>query len=165
MVKNCLLPVTVYGLRLPRLSPDERAGPAPARVVEEVGEEAESPPAAGQALVERPVDEHRAAEDEVAGDVAPEAAVEAVVAAVAHHEVVAFGDVEGLAVQSLARRADGVGAVEDVVRPLADGRGVLEPERRVVQRVRLREARAGVDADAAALGERLAVDEEAAPLV
>src|ERR1043166_10179328 len=73
---------------------DERARAPPARVAEEVEEEAERALGARRTLVVRPVDEHRAPDDRLARDVAPEAAVEAVVAVVAHGEVVAFGDEE-----------------------------------------------------------------------
>src|SRR5918997_1665552 len=80
---------------------DEGARPAPARVAEEVDDVVDGGRgvAARGAVVERPVDEHRAADDGAARDVAPEAAVEAVVAVVAHREVVPLGDVEDLALR------------------------------------------------------------------
>src|ERR1043165_5256498 len=80
-------------------SAKERAYAAPARVVEEVGEEVYrgGRVAVARVLVVRPDDEHRAADDEVAPDRPPDAAVGAIVAVIAHHEVVAVGNLEGSA--------------------------------------------------------------------
>src|SRR5205085_5825802 len=96
---------------------DERARASPTRVAEEVNEvvQGERRVAARRALVVRPVDEHRATDDEVARDEAPEAAVLAVVAVVAHDEVVVFGHVEGLAADYVGRRFERFGKPVDVV--------------------------------------------------
>src|SRR5947209_11875098 len=107
---------------------DERAGAAPARVAEEVRKivEGDGGFAARRALVVRPVDEHRAPDDGLARDVAPEAAVLTVVAVVAHREVVAFGHVEDLAPGGAARGRVHVGVEINVVGAFAGGRRVVE---------------------------------------
>src|ERR1043165_848061 len=111
---------------------DERAGAPPARVAEEVEEETERAVRVRRALVVRPVDEHRATDDGVARDVAPEATVEAVVAVVAHHEVVAFGDDELLrAFVETARTAQRPWVPVDDVRELARTHGRVLPDERL----------------------------------
>src|ERR1043165_9876453 len=111
---------------------DERASAPPTRVAEEVEEEAERAFRVRRALVVRPVDEHRATDDGVARDVAPEAALLAVVAVVAHHEVVAFGDDELLRpFVETARAAQRPWIPVDDVRELARTHGRVLPDERL----------------------------------
>src|SRR5215207_7243171 len=147
---------------------DERARAAPARVSEEVYEEAA---VRRRALVVRPVDEHRAAYDQLARDEAPVAAVLAVVAVVAHGEVVPLRHVELLAAHGARRDPQTLRLPVDVVLALARRLGrvrvrqrhvLIVLERRAalvaVRRVAVLVARRVVGRDFV-LGERLAVDE------
>src|ERR1043165_1820475 len=111
---------------------DERAGAPPARVAEEVEEEAERAFRVRRALVVGPVDKHCATDDGVALDVAPEAAVLAVVAVLSRHEVVAFGDDELLRpFVETARAAQRPWVPVDDVRELARTHGRVLPDERL----------------------------------
>src|SRR5919112_91127 len=153
------------------VSAQERAYAAPAGVVEEVGDEIErgGGVAVARVLVVRPDDEHRAADDEVARHGPPDAAVGAVVPVIAHHEVVAFGDFEGLA-DRVPESREGVGRAAVPLRerlgPVVDGVGLARARGRGCEFLKLRlvVAELPVARLDAVFGQRAAVDVDVRPL-
>src|ERR1044071_2417861 len=143
---------------------EKGADAAPARVAEKVADEAEAALVLRGALVVRPDDEHGAADDEVARDGAPVAAVATVVAVVAHHEVVGFGDAVGAA-DAVDGIRPGTALAARRVAAVIDGVGLfgLRPLRGETLQLGLVVAHRAVARLDAVFGQEPAVDVDVAP--